>query len=131
MTIEDGLKEFLTTGSPYPLAVQDRVYSHKATQGTAQPYIVLYRISASPKHTHRGGVPLIERLMQFSVFGTSQSAVLGIADSLRRLLDGYRGAMGDYDVRAVFWSNERMLFNESTGMHQAACDYTIWYVDAE
>lgn len=127
-TIEDAIKSYLGT-SPFPLLVEGRVFSHKAPQNAQQPYLILYRISASPKHTHRGGVPVIERLMQFSVFGSSQSEVLGIADSLRRLIDGYSGAMGSYAVRGVFWSNERSLYNETSGLHQLAADYTIHYVE--
>jgi hypothetical protein len=126
MTIEDGLKAFLG-GSPYPLAVQSRVYSHKAPQNATAPYIVIYRISATPRHGHRGGVPTLERLFQFSVFSPSQSEAIGIADALRRLLDGYSGAMGSYSVRGAFWSNERALFNEVSGLHQIAADYTIQY----
>lgn len=130
MTVEDGIKSFLMA-SPYPIAVENRVFSHKAPQASgqsvAEPYLVIYRISPTPRHVHAGPVPVIERLFQFSIFGRSQSAVLECADALRRLMDGYRGPMGSYDVSGVFWSGERMLLNETSGMHQAACDYRIHY----
>ena len=128
MTFEDGLKAFLT-GSPYPLAVQGRVYSHAAPQNPGQPYIVIYRISPTPMITHRGGTPVITYLYQFSIFGTSQAAVLGIADSLRRLLHGFSGTMGSYTVPSVIWSGERSGFNDTTRMHQIAADYRIQYLD--
>lgn len=128
VTFEDGIRSFLT-GSPYPLAVQGRVYSHAAPQGPTQPYIVMYRIAVTPRHVHRGAPDLLERLMQFSIFGTSQSQVLGIADALRRLLAGYSGTMGSYTVAGVFWSGERSGFNEATRMHQIAADFRIQYFE--
>lgn len=128
MTIEDGIRAYLT-GSPYPLAVQGRVYSHAAPQNGAQPYIVIYRIAVTPRHTQRGPVVITERLMQFSIFGLSQSTVLGIADALRRLMDGYTGQMGSYAVTGVFLSGERSQYNEASKLHQIAADYRIQYIE--
>lgn len=128
-TFEDGLKAYLAS-SPYPLPdVENRIYSHAAPQTGSTPYIVIYRISATPRMTHKGAPGMIERQMQFSIFGPSQSQILGIADALRRLINGYAGAMGDYTVRGVFWQGERPGYNELSKLHQISSDFTFQYVD--
>lgn len=128
MTIEQGIQTFLT-GSPYPLAVENRVYSHKAPQGGPEPYIVFWRITPGPRITHTGAPGLIEWSFQFSTFGKSQSAVLAIGDALRRLLHGYSGTMGSVKVRSVIWQTSIWRFNEASGMHGFAQDFRIQFVE--
>lgn len=128
MTFEDGLKSFLRS-SPYALAVETRVYSHAAPQGVSEPYLVIYRIAPTPRMSHRGAPDLMTWLYQFSIFGRSQSQVLNIADSLRRLVNGYAGTMGSYTVSSVQWAGERPGFNATTKLHQVAADYSITYND--
>jgi hypothetical protein len=130
MTFEDGLKAFLAA-SPYPLAVENRVYSHAATQAGATPYMVIYRIAVTPRMLHHGPPGMIERHMQFSIFGPLQSVILTIADELRRLINGYVGMMGDYDVKSCQWSGERPGYNETSKLHQIAADYTFQYFEPE
>jgi hypothetical protein len=130
MTIEEGIKAFVQAGLG-----TTRVYSHRAPQvlpdPVKDPYIVFYRVSPTPQHTHLGPSPGIEREFQFSVFHESQSTTIAVADQLRRLLDGYRGLMGDVRVHAVYWAFDVYAFNDMTTpqLHQISTDFRFHYTE--
>jgi hypothetical protein len=132
MTIDDGIAAFLKAGLS-----TDRVYSHRAPQNLptalADPaYIVFYRISAGPGHTHSGPIVKgIERTYQFSVFHMSQSVALAMADRLRRLMDGFRGLMGTVNVSGCFWAGETYSYTQESSMHGMNVDMRITYKDTE
>lgn len=130
MTIEDGLKAFLMARLG-----TDRIYSHRAPQvlpaPVKDPYIVFYRVTPNPQHTHSGPSKGIERTFQFSDFHESQSVALALADRLRRELDGYRGLMGDVLVYGCFWAFDDYNFNDLTTpqLHQINTDFRIHYTE--
>jgi len=131
MTIEEGLKSFLMAGLG-----TTRIYSHRAPQvlpaPVKDPYVVFYRVSPNPQHTHLGPSPGIEREFQFSVFHESQSTALLFADNLRRLMDGYRGLMGDVRVLGCFWAFDVYAFNDDVTppLHQLSTDFRIHYTES-
>lgn len=132
MTIEDALKTFLRAGLG-----TERVWAHKAPQNlspSGDPYIVIFRISPTPRHGHTGPSPTIERRYQFSTFGSSQTATSALADDLRRLLDGYQGTISDgaspestLRISSSLWAGETYGFNDTTAMHHFAVDMQIKY----
>jgi hypothetical protein len=132
MTIEEAIRGFLQVG----LATA-RVYSHRAPQTLPDPvedaYIVFYRVSSAPQHTHNGPQPAIEREYQFSVFHKSQSTAIQLSDRLIRLLDGYRGAMGDVVIHSCYWAFDNYTFNDLTTpqLHQINSDFRITYTPNE
>lgn len=128
MTIEDGLKDFFS-GSPYPLSVGARVWNSRAPQQAITPYVVFYRVGATPRHSHGGRVPKVQRRYQFSAWATSQSDAQGIADTLRRMLDGFTGSMGDVTVASVFWAGEFSSFDETAKLHQVAEDFEVTFTE--
>lgn len=128
MTIEEGIRAYLTS-SPLPLAVGMRVYSQRAPAKPTTPYIVFSRIAVSPLMTHYGAPDTIRRTIQFSVFAATQSEALGIADALRKMLDGYKGLMGSVAVRAVFWRNEQYFYEDFTNLHHVPLDFEFQYVE--
>lgn len=129
MTIDDGLKAFLTA-SPYPIpAVGPRVYLHKAPQGAIDPYIVVYLISSEPLNSQRGTSDLRRESLQFSVFSPKQATTREVGLALCRLLSGFSGTMGTVPVTCCLQTNGRMLFNEATSVHQYALDFLIHYID--
>lgn len=131
MTIEDGLKAFLTARLGTA-----RVYSHRAPQvlpaPTDDPYIVFFRVTANPQHNHSGASPGIERTFQFSVFHKSQSTAILLTDSLRRNMDGYKGPMGDVPVSGCYWAFDVYEFNDlvTPPLHQFNTDFRIHYREA-
>jgi hypothetical protein len=121
--IEDAIAAHLGAAS---LPVGTRIYRLKAPQNPTQPYIVLYRISVTPGGAHTR-FTLDDKLIQISIFGTSQTSVLATADALKDLLHNYRGDMGEIEDVTVMLRNERTAYNDVTGVHHVAVDYAFKY----
>lgn len=128
MTIEDGLKQFLSEGLG-----TNRIWFSRAPQTLPAPieddYVVFYRIAVTPEHTHAGPSPVISRLFQFSVVSKSQSSGAALADRLRRRLNGYRGFMGDVNTFGSFWQGETYSYTTETTppLHQFSVDIQVRY----
>lgn len=70
------------------------------------PALDLYSISASTIPHHGGPAGLVTKRFQFDVWAANDPQVDEISEALRRLLDGYRGAMGDSDIGSIFFDGE-------------------------
>lgn len=128
MTIEDAIRSYLT-GSPYPLIVGARVYSHRAPERPTTPYLVFFRISPEPIHSQTGPAGMIQRTFQFSAYSTVQSESLALGDAVRRLLDGFSGTMGALYVGSVLWRGDRMLFEDDTKLFHFSVDLRFQYYE--
>jgi hypothetical protein len=135
MTIEDALKIRLRTALN-----TTRVYFAKAESAAladGQPYIVFYRIAATPAHAHTGPAGLIERRYQFSSFGKSQTAAAAMSDAARRFLNGFSGTVTDnaspqssLRISSCLWKSEFQGYNETSDRHQFANDFSVrWKED--
>lgn len=133
MTIEDAIKAVLT-GSPYPLAVNARVWFQQAPERPTQPYIVFHHIYTEPLHVHSGSpMSTIIRVYQFSIFGLSQSAVSAIGNALRRLLDGYKGLMGGASgvlvAACLLVSEAPFMYEPDTKLHHLPMDFRVIFYE--
>lgn len=122
------------TGSPYPLAVNARVWFQQAPERPTQPYIVFHHISTDPLHVHSGSpMTTIIRVYQFSIFGLSQSAVSAIGNALRLLLDGYRGLMGGaggvYVAACLIQSQGPFMYEPDTKLHHLPLDFRVIFYE--
>ena len=133
MTIDEALKILLRDELD-----SDRVWNFQAPQGTSgEPYVVIYRISPTPRHVQTGPVPTIEWRYQFSCFGKLHTPTAALADSLRRVLDGYQGSVSDgaspesvIPISSCMWAGGTYHFNDATAMHHFAVDMQIKYREA-
>lgn len=129
MTIEEGIQLYLTA-SPYPTALQNRWYKYKAPQGSSSSpltYGVISRVSVDPIQTHEGPPDFVQRRVQLSIWGKSQSDGAENADVLRRLLNGFVGTMGTLPVRAVHWASDGYFFEDTTQQHHFFQDFWFRY----
>ena len=102
--------------------VQQRVFLWRAPQVPASqmryPYMVFLHIAPTTHPIHAGVVQLIDRDYQISIYDPSQTKVIGVADSLRKYLDGtydveYQGirfGMIQYRVQSSGYEPETKLF---------------------
>jgi hypothetical protein len=128
MTIEEAIRSYLT-GSPYPLSVGGRVYSHRAPERPTAPYLVFFRISPEPIQSQTGPAGMIRRTYQFSAYSGIQSEALALGDSVRRLLDGFHGQMGSIYVASVLWQSDRVLYEEDVKLFHFSVDLRFQYYE--
>lgn len=66
-------------------------------------------ISGNTLPTHSGPAGLVMARVQWDVWAGNDSDVDALSVQLRRLLDGFRGAMGTTDIASIFYEGERDL----------------------
>jgi hypothetical protein len=134
LPFEEALRYTITSAA---LAVGSNVFSAFAQQRPTTPYLVFVQIGPRPLHSH-GGPPspgILQRTYQFSIFDPSQSSSISIADSLRALLDGYRGVMAvsadpsaqQYSVQGCLFQSQKYMWDADARLHMQAQDYFIQF----
>lgn len=96
------------------------------------PSLGYLNISGSTIPTHSGPAGLVTHRVQWDVWAANDPQVDSIATRLRRLLDGYRGAMGDTEVASCFFDTEQDLDEPPTTTSEAqvyhrAVDFIVTY----
>jgi hypothetical protein len=141
MQIETALKTYLLTLTPLTALISTRIYFAQAPENTAQPYIVISKVSDIKVHSHDGYESARTDRFQFSIFSTSYATCKGIAAALEGNgsrtsptgLDCYTGKMGGVSgvtVRGCLHENEIDLgYETESGLYHVACDYFISYVE--
>lgn len=120
---------FLLAQSGVTALVSDRIYFVRADQDVETPYIVVTKISGVREHSHDGSSELAHPRFQISVFGTTYSSCKSVTAAVQAALQGYKGAMSDVTVGAVFYDNETDTYESDTGLFQIITDYTIWHTE--
>lgn len=115
--------------------VSTRVYPQSAPQSAALPRIVYTRISGAHAHHMTAASGWAEARIQLDVYAANYTSVKAAAESLRVLLDTYRGTVTigadsvDIDVRL---DNDRDGFDSpgdgsDAGGHRVIQDYIVWF----
>ncbi len=134
LPFEEALRYFLTSAS---LAVGSNVFSAYSQQRPSTPYLVFVQIGPRPLHAHNGppSPGILQRTYQLSWFDPSQSSSIAGANSLRILLDGYRGVMPvsadpsaqQYSVSACLLLSEHYQFDLDSQVHMQSLDFFIQF----
>lgn len=111
--------------------VGPRVYLVRAPQvpTIAQmiPYVVFFPIGPLPHVTQTGPLSLIQRDYQLSIFDTSQSRALAIADSFRKRLDTFRGTVNNYEIASCFYSLQTWNWEQENEYVQVIQEYRVMF----
>ena len=73
------------------------------------PSLDYLMVSGSTVPTHSGPAGLVTSRVQWDVWTGNAADADRIAGDLRRLLDGFRGQMGDTDIGSIFFEGDRDL----------------------
>jgi len=106
-----------------------RIYFVQAPQNTAQPYMIINKISGVREHTHEGG-GLAHPRFQLSVFAGKYSDAKSCISALQTALQGYSGTMGGdggVKVGVALYDDETDLERGEQGLYGVAADYIIWH----
>jgi hypothetical protein len=121
MSVEKGLVAALSGvagGRIYPILPQP----------VTLPALRYQRISTSRRQSLDGAVGVTEATMQVDIVGNSYAEVKGLADEVRDLLHGYRGAWGDLKARLVHLLSENDMYEQEGDRvtHWVTQRYQVW-----
>ncbi len=91
------------------------------------PYIVFLNVGPVPLHAHSGPLDVIQREYQISIFDTSQSRALGIADALREALDGATGEYLGVTFGAILYRAQTSAYEATTELHHIVTSFEFLY----
>jgi hypothetical protein len=108
--IEDALYGYLARQAAITALIGSgddfRLYPDLLPEGIAYPAVAYFRVSTPRLHTLDGPSGFAQPRFQFSVWGNTKSDVIAVVEALRLTLDGFRGQMGDTQVRAILSDDE-------------------------
>lgn len=108
-----------------------RVFLMRGPQVPAEqqktPYLVFLSVGVAPLHSITAPIDVQDVEYQVSVFDTSQSRALGIADTLRRTLDGARGDYMGVRFGGIFHRSRTQSFEFDPLLFQVIVDFRILF----
>jgi len=131
--LEEGIAAFLIADATIGALVGDRIYPLFIPQGATLPCITYQRISTPRIVTHDSSGAtgdLTHPRFQFDAWATTQKEAKQIADGLRTVLHGKRGAMGGVTIRSALAENEAPEFDQESELYRSRSDYIIWIEEA-
>jgi hypothetical protein len=105
-------------------------YYDKATyddDASLIPYMLFFHLAPVPHYYQSGPIQTLDREYQISIFHTSQSTALAMADTLREYLDSFRG---DYENVRFFWfqlRNQTHQYETDTKLFQIVQEWRIMF----
>ena len=111
--------------------VEKRVFLMRAPQAPASqqqiPYFVFFPVGKSSFPTHAGPLDQTETVYQVSIFDTSQSRALAIADSLRAKLDTLHGSHNGWRIGHCLFEIQSWQWEEDVEIFHVIQEYRVMY----
>lgn len=111
-----------------------RIYPVRMQQNIRDPSLVYLRITDSADYHLGGDAGLQSTWMQLDALAVHQDSCVNLADAAQAALSGFAGRVvydagssppGFIDVRGIFQTNGRDLFDDTTQMFRMSRDYQI------
>lgn len=131
--LEEALRTRLLADGTVSGLVGTRVFPLVVPQGQALPAIAYQRISGIREHTHEGASGLARPRLQYACVATSFTTARGVADAVRKSLDGFAGVIGSVTVQNIMIQNQIDNYNLSADDEASSfttwLDFVVWYVE--
>lgn len=100
------LRSALVSSTSFTTLVSSRVYPVLAPATASLPFVVWRRTGITREQTLGlpMGVPKVT--VEYEVYGTTYESARTVADTMRRILDGYGGTVDNTEVKHVSLENE-------------------------
>ena len=125
--IEDVIRQLLISTD----VAASRVFLLRAPQKPAPqmvtPYLIFFNVGPAPMHSQSGPLDLLDREYQVSIFDPSQSLAFGIADELRRQLDGLSGDYMGVRFGAIFYRTQTAAFDQTPEIAQVITSFRVLF----
>lgn len=109
-----------------------RIYSGKANEGTAVPFVVITRVSGAREASLSGPAGLAMPRFQFDAYSTTYDNAKAIADQIRYAIDGYSQGASNEQIKFGRVVDEADSIDNSTGtlLHRCRVDAVITHYEA-
>lgn len=105
-----------------------RIYPNSLPQGVTLPACRYFRVTNPGDHSHSGASSLKRPRFQIDCYANLYLDAVKLATQIETNLDGFRGAMGAYEVQASFMEEAgKDDFDPETGRHKVSVDVVIWH----
>lgn len=133
------LKTYLAASTDIANLIDDRIERQYVRQDTEYPHLLLTALDDTPPLYHLSGEPDIsEFVVQIDAYAIDDGGPNGalvaqqLADAVRNRISGYRGAMGNTNVRSCTMLRSNMLDEEPEAgeqgrVHRVSMDFQIKY----
>lgn len=116
--LESSFRTLVVTDPALGITFSGRLHWNVTPDGTNYPYIRATTVTDKPLNyqNKRGSGRLGKATIQLDIWDNDKVGVNLAAEQLRTFLDGYRGPMGDYEVRMFVtdvpssWEEEQRAF---------------------
>ena len=99
----------------------------KPTVKPMVPYMIFFPVGPIPLHSITAPLDVLQREYQVTIFDTSQSRGLAIADSLRTRLDGMRGDYMGIHFGAIFFKFQTSGYEPDTELFSIVVTFEILF----
>ena len=131
MSLLSSLASFLLNNPDVSAFVSDRVYPARLPDiSTASPTTMpalTYLLVSDPLTTTYDGKVIGKARVQINSYGASYKSAHGLADTIRDVLHGYRGAMGSITIGACFRDSVRDDPQPDFDMTNVSQDFILHY----
>jgi len=129
--IRGPLRSFLLSDPDIATAVgNSRIFLKTLPQGERRASLVYMRPSEIATFTHTGADTLVKARMQIDAWAPNDDAAAALADNVKELMNGYRGAWGTVEVQGVFMQTiSSDDYDSQSTMFRVGRDYLICYLE--
>jgi hypothetical protein len=99
----------------------------KPTVSPMVPYMVFLHVGPVPLHSIVAPLDVLQREYQITIFDTSQSRALAIADALRQRLDGATGDYMGIHFGAILYKVQTSGYEPETELHSIVIGFEILF----
>lgn len=135
MSLESDLFDYLQTQAAVTALVGTRVYQNVLPQGKDYPAVIYQRISTEHAQHTLGAGGLATARMQFDCWALDAAAAQQVGEALRAALQGFRGEMGDTNIRHCSLENTEGGYDppadsSDVAAHRVSQDFVIAYFES-
>ena len=112
--------------------VSSRIYPVLAPASAALPFVTWRRSGIEREQTLGGPMGMPRVSVEYSIYGTTYEEARQVADSMRRVLDGYGGTSDNTEVKQTSLEDESDDFVQLAGadlppVYQVTQRYDVWW----
>lgn len=127
-TLEEAMYSHITAAPIITNLISTRIYPRQLPQNPTYPALIYRRVSTRLQQYHGAGTALPFPRYQFSCYATSYAETKTLANTLRAVLDGFKGTFGSgstVTVGFILWENEIDGFDNVAEVPVTHIDFRI------
>lgn len=132
-TIDEAIRSRMVADVALTALVGQRIYKLRAPQGVTAPFIVMFRVDASPIAGIRLDTAWQRCRLQVSSFAATAQGARDVADAVRAAINRAPGrwpaTVAGVQIDDVSFDLERDLLEEDVDLYQVAQDYECIYAE--